>query len=182
MALPKILARCMELVLDDSREMITRVTYTDAQIKALPTTPLTCLPAQSASLLVIPKWAVVWVKAASGAYTNIDATAFLGFKFATSLNEPMSWVPNDAAITAGTTTNFTSLFGTANNRRALLLPGFRTENVNEWGLVPSVVTSTDGVNQALQIYMGNGAAGNLTGGNASNSMIVDFGYVALRVP
>lgn len=154
-------------------------TLNDAQIKALPTTPITVLSAQGSSSFAWPLYVFLWAKTTGGAYTNIDSAAYLGFHYATSAYEPLSWIPNDAVIP---TTNFTSLLGGAANSTAFVLPGMRSENVNDWGLLGPVLTTSSVTNLALQILIGNGGSGNLTGGNAANSLVVDVYYVVRSVP
>src|SRR3954471_2261010 len=51
------------------------VTPTNAQIKALPTTPITLVAAQGANTLVLPKRTILVFKPGS-AYTNRDANGF----------------------------------------------------------------------------------------------------------
>ncbi len=157
------------------------VTLTDAQIKALPTTPITVVSAPGANKVIQPIFANLFAKTTSGAYTNINAAANLTLAMPSLF--AMSYIPNDAAMTTiGSHTRLTDILGGANNRRAELMPFFETEAVDSWGPVGTIGASTGGVNEALQVLIDNGGSGALTGGNAANSLTVVVLYSIVDVP
>ncbi len=158
----------------------TTITLTDAQIKALPTTPITVVAAAGASTLIQPQFAYLFAKTSAGAYTNINAAGSL--TLAVSGYGGMGFVPNDASITAGSKTRLTDLLGSATNHQTQLSAYFDTEGVDGWGPVGVVQTMTSGVNQPLQVTLSNGGSGNLTGGNAANTLTVVVTYVVVAVP
>ena len=140
------------------------------------------MAAQGANTLIQPTFSTLFAKTSSGSYTNIDAAAYLVMKRA-SVDDVGSYLPNDAAIAAGSKTRLTDLLGTTTNSRTWLNGFyFDTEAVDGWGPVPQVFATTDGVNAALQIQIVNGSSGNLTGGNAANSLTVVVYYTIETVP
>lgn len=156
-------------------------TLTDAQIKALPTTPITLIAAPGSGKAIVPIHAVLYTKTSAGAYTNINAAGVLQVRF-DSTHQGLSYVPNDVAITNGSATLLTDLLGTTTNTRAVLLPEVSTENVDDWGPVPIVNASAGFTNAALVIDIDNSGSGVLTGGNAANSLTVFILYSVVTVP
>lgn len=155
----------------------TSVTLTNAQIKALPTTPIVLAAAPPAGFLIQPLLATLFAKTASGAYTNIDAAGSLNVAadiFA------LGYVPNDVAITTGSATRLTDLLGGTGNKTVNLTPYVDTESMDGWGNV-GVVGSTPAPT-ALTIAIDNGGSGVLTGGNAANTLTVIVLYVVIPIP
>ncbi len=163
-----------------SQIQLATVTLTDAQIKALPTTPITIVAATGAGRLIQPMFAYLWAKTASGAYTNINSGGFLTVRV--NGFGGMGFVPNDASIAAGSKTRLSDFLGTTTPQMTPLAAYFDTEGVDGWGPVGVVQPSTAGVNQPLEITIDNGGSGNLTGGNAANSLIAMVTYLEVAVP
>lgn len=152
------------------------VPISDAQTKALSTTGITVVPAPGAGLAIEPILAILYAQTAAGAYTNIDAGAFLGIQMGGVYR--MGFVPNDASIATGSPTRASDLLGSTTPRSVRFLPYFDTESVHANGFVPSVEQTSTFVNAALQLTLANAGSGDLTGGNAANVLQV---FVVYRV-
>lgn len=163
------------------------LTLTDAQIKALPTTAITLVAATGAGflarLIAAPSLHLI---STSGAYTNINSTyAALVVSYTDNAGP---WASN-AVLNDNTTTpavsQFASFLGTTTDKLAWLsVPNVYAidgAGAVEWtvngsntdpGPTMSVVE-----NKALVLSMDNNGSGNLTGGNAANSLKVTIYYV-----
>ncbi len=155
-------------------------TLTDAQIKALPTTPITLVAAPGAGLSIEPLFLVLYAKTSAGAYTNLDAAGYLG----TDHSAGVSWVPNDTSITAGSATRLSDLLGSTTPHSVRLLPYQDTEGTHAHGFVTVVTDTSFQLNAALHLTLENHASGNLTGGNAANTLQVTviFRVLATTAP
>lgn len=154
------------------------VTLTDAQIKALPTTPVQLVAAPGAGFALVLLDAILVLDAQAGAYTNID--------------------PDDAELGVVLDPTDGASIVLANNSADGLdnLSGFLDSAALRWtrllggGLkvapsAPEDVFATEmdfTEDAALLLRALNAAAGDFTGGNAANAMQVIVSYRVVTLP
>lgn len=145
-----------------------RYTFTDAEIKALPTTPLTILAPPGEGYI----WSIVQIdmvlNAAAGAYGGIDDGAYVELSHRSSDN-----LVDDASVGM---TQLTDFFGYAGINYGCMKGHFSSEADSAYavftgyGNTCKVIKDVDADdNQAVTIGIAGNAA-DLTGGNAANTL------------
>jgi len=159
------------------------VTLTDAQIKALPTTPIDLVPAPPAGYRIKVLGLSMFLRCGGGAYTNINATyADLHVRLGNGDYSIWPLLLNDNAPTTDVT-QVSQYFGAAADsvhdlspRELSAVQGAATTgtklNVINMQNGGSGYTPTAWDASALSLGMDNNGSGNLTGGNAGNTLIV----------
>ncbi len=145
------------------------VTLTDAQVKALPTTPFSLVAAPGSGLLLVPHQIILMVNTNAAIYTNINAASSIwaGLGSAAMLS---SLIANDAGVSVADVTAF---IGTAGKWATMLRWPFEDNrgDANGWGPMAYIYDySAANTNTALTLQMDNAGSGNLTGGNAANGL------------
>jgi hypothetical protein len=151
----------------------TTVTLTDAQVKALPTTPVEIVPAPGSGRAILYVSGIILNDTSANEYTNIDAAAFIRCAID---NASASVVVNGNAL---------QLLLDDDDPHYAFLPA--ADGVDAVSADVGVVASdaygfTDDIdNIPLSLLAGNGAAGDWTGGDAANWMRVTVFYAVVDV-
>ncbi len=163
---------------DGIKLRIAKVVLTDAQIKALPTTPITMVAAQGSGKFIVPVSLNLELNATSGGYSNINGYSWIALSSATS-NDASGYIGNDNTISPAMV-NLTNFLSSANHRATQIPVPATWSDPGGWGVLAAVQGGSISVfNSALTIYADNSGSGNFTGGNAANSLIVTTLYLVL---
>lgn len=153
----------------------TRVALTDAQIKALPTTPIELVAAQGAGTTIFLIGALVIIDTSADGYANFNAGAFLMVTFAGEGSGAAQ-----SLLSGGQVEDLLSAF----TRYSVMLGPYTTAsasvtepNPSFAPVLPSLIDVGDMENKALQISANNQGSGNFTGGNAANTGSVTVLYM-----
>lgn len=162
------------------------VVATDAQIKALPTTRIQVVAAPGANRRINFHSGTLVGSFTAGAYTNVNADAWGGFALNSGAIDVSAYFPNDTGPTPDLT-KVSDFFAHAFNAIALFPPFLSPDSGGTaaagWGAIALVGGDYSGFrNTALELHIDNAAAGNFTGGNAANSMIITVEYSIAYIP
>lgn len=154
---------------------LATITLSDADIIALPTTPLEIVAAPGAGKILIPFLALM-SSAIVGAYTNIDASCFLGVWHGSG-----DWQFLCVAVEQDSLGLVTHILAHTQNLvcpplSRVTLTGSSIQDASA-STLGTPIPSTDG----LTLAAFNGGSGNFTGGDAGNSLKVYVWYATLTL-
>lgn len=164
----------------ESQICLAEKILTDAQIKALPTTPVEIVAAPGVGHAILPITSFWIIDASEGAYTNISTDgAYLTLAYTGGV-ELCAYIANDSSLSVQDFENFffsaTKQIWTLTQGQGFLAfwgPGTGT------GFSQAAGNNATGVeNKALNIRGASGG-GNLTGGNAANTLKVALLYTII---
>lgn len=156
------------------------IPLTNADILALPTTPIPLVAAPAAGTRIKLVGGSYSFDTSAGAYTNINATAArLIIRHTGATNSLLNLIADDSNYTL---TDFTSLLGTAGANVVDLTTFLQAIDSGAFigvaGYTTSLINPTSEVDgTAVEIAVDNNGSGDLTGGNAANSGTVTLYYV-----
>lgn len=153
--------------------MKAELTLTDAQVKALSTTPITLIAAPGAGKMIVPIAVVMNLKSWVADYTNINVSSILRILYAAGTVEPIVIGSNATSLSV------TNLLGFSGNRPSIY--GIRSNVVSSTLRPVSSFAQAEPINTALQMSINNQGSGDLTGGNAAQSLIVTVLYEIVNI-
>lgn len=159
---------------------VASLQLTDAQIKALPTTPVNIVAAPGANLRYKLHGYTLRSNTSAGAYTNLNAT-YVDVHIQLSTYYAGYGPVDDSTVTPALT-NVTSILGAAGQvSYDGIISMSSTPVAGSRGYVQSdgIPGTAVIVNQPIAIAIENNGSGNLTGGNAANSLKV-FVYYSIE--
>ncbi len=160
------------------------VQLTNAQIKALPTTPITLVAAPGAGFRVKPISVTLQLSATVAAYTNINATSCA---VSISMTDNTgAWVTTPLINDSTTTPDLvdvTTVFGNIHTLCVDLIVPYANLSGDQWIPTPADNHSfSDLNNKALVIAADNNGSGDFGGGNAAQFLNVLVGYAIEAIP
>lgn len=157
---------------------------TNADLKALPTTPLTFGPNPGAGFYLSAVRGWFRLNSLAGAYTNVNADAWVNVHTLDWQVDTLSYLLNGNGTG---NTRCSDLFAVAVKGTWNILPfasGSGADGLQfaaDWGFGTGLVDRVAAENQPFELYFDNNGAGNLTGGNAANGAEVIVLYKLLAV-
>lgn len=159
--------------------VLTTTTITNAAMLTLPTTPVSLVATPGAGFRTVLLTATLRA-ALTSVYTNVDAGAYL--YIGNGVNTASGFLANDTTTTPALT-DATALLHVNALSCVQFEPFTQAPDPasNGWGTAAST-QAFDFANQAFNLIMSNGGSGNLTGGNAANSVVVRTLTITVPVP
>lgn len=155
---------------------LATVTIPHADILTLPTTPVELIPAPGVGKRIVPIQWDLFGDFSAGAYTNIVPASFAYLVSRLGGIDYSSYLADDLTVYIS---EFNDFFTTAAKVHASLDVWNLTDP--SWGSLaygePAGATLQ---NAALDLFAANGSAGNLTGGNAANTLTVRVLYLVVE--
>ena len=146
--------------------VVATTTLTDAQIKTLPSSAVELLAAPGAGKAIVVLSAILVIDTMAGVYTNCDGTTCkLSLNYENDNEDPATQPADENSEL------FLSITPAVSSAQLLPAGAHQTyANVNN-----------DIDNKGIAIGLDNGISGNLTGGNAANSLTVSVVYIVINV-
>ena len=159
--------------------LYAKAVLTDAQVKALPTSPVIVVPAPGTGKLLIPLFGILHNRFTAGAYTGVPTPAeypyiFLGTGIDTLLYTSMVQSDPDS----NPPDNEATYFFNAVEWLWSLTQYSKTSPDPSYGTLPPNFRPTNTINQPIYMQVGDFSA-DLTGGNPANTLTVHLYYVLL---
>lgn len=151
------------------REFSLQTPLTNAQIKALPGTPVTLLAGQGSGTVILVTFGLLEIDATLGIYTGMDATG--SGIFISCGGAGVGTGAENSAVPLWT--GLSDLMAHAGKRAVQMIPG---NDATLGYAAPLVFTPADLDNQPLKIEGFDNSASAWTGGNAGNSGRVTLSY------
>jgi hypothetical protein len=156
---------------DGSSLLSATVELTDAQIKALPTTGIEIIATPGANKIILPFSAVLVLQNWQADYTNINANSSIQISSTNGLGNILNFIEQAKNTSIS---NILAYGSDSLNVVSIGQPIYGGQPTAFTGIIPA-----DLIDDGLSIRINNVGSGNLTGGNAANTLKVTVYYVVV---